>query len=74
MLGWIPLVDVDENGAYSDLVISNNNDMPKVLATVAQTLVAFFRLRPTSSVIFRGSTPSRTRLYRMAIAKSFDRP
>lgn len=56
----LALVDVTENGQFSDSVVSNNKDMPKILATVAQTLLLFFRTRPDANVIFSGSTPACT--------------
>ena len=48
---------------------SNNKDMKVVLATVVQTLMYFLELNPQFSVIFTGSTQSRTRLYRATISK-----
>jgi hypothetical protein len=48
---------------------SNNQDMKMVLTTVIQTLIYFLELYPQKSVIFTGSTPSRTRLYRATISK-----
>ncbi len=51
---------------------SNNKDMKMVLTTVIQTLIYFLELYPEKSVIFTGSTPSRTRLYRATIAKLLD--
>ena len=43
--------------------------MEKVLATVVQTLGVFFMEFEGAKVFFKGSTPSRTRLYRIIIAK-----
>ena len=48
---------------------SNNKDMKIILATVIQTLMYFLELNPNISVIFTGSTRSRTRLYRATISK-----
>ncbi len=46
--------------------------MKVVLATVIQTLMYFLELNPQNSVIFTGSTQSRTRLYRATISKLLD--
>ena len=54
-------------GLISDLTVSDNGDRKKVLATVASTLVFFFEKYPHAKVMASGSTPSRTRLYRMGI-------
>ncbi len=50
--------------------MSNNADMAKILATVFQTMRRVFGLHPVSVVVFQGSTPVRTRLYRIAITQS----
>ena len=65
----LSLLDALEDGV-SDVSISNNKDMPKVLATVYQTILHFFTSSPHALVIFQGSSASRTRLYRIAIAKT----
>lgn len=51
----------------NDLIVSNNNDRERVLATVANTVISFTELRPEAMVFATGSTPARTRLYRMGI-------
>ena len=61
--------DLKENGTIDDLVVSNNNDMEMVLATIVQTMLTFFELMPEKTVIILGSTQSRTRLYQIVIAK-----
>lgn len=65
----LALVDILANGSASDLVISNNQDMPKVIATVFQAIVYFFDKNSTAKIFIQGSTGSRTRLYQMAISK-----
>jgi hypothetical protein len=55
-----------------DVVISDNGDRDKVLATVAKTVYAFLDRYPERTVIFQGSSASRTRLYRMAINKALE--
>lgn len=65
----LALVDSLPNNQFSDLNISNNRDMPKVLATVFQSILRFFELKPSARILIEGSTPARTRLYQMAISK-----
>ena len=55
-----------------DLIVTDNQNRDKILATVAKTVDIFIKRRPKSLVFFKGSTPSRTRLYQMAINKYFD--
>ncbi len=52
-----------------DLVVSNNGDIQKVLSTVAQTVITFTHQFPSVSIVATGSTPARTRLYRIGISK-----
>ena len=68
----LALLDLDDDGNMSDTVVSNNADMEKVLATVVQTLPIFFEKVENAKVFFTGSTPARTRLYRMIISKFLD--
>ena len=60
-----------ETGQLDDLVISNNGDSEKVLATVISALYAFFDNQPKAFVYATGSTDARTRLYRMGITKFY---
>lgn len=60
--------DLDEvTGEISDITVTNNDDSRKVLATVAATVYDFTDQYPGSLVVAKGSTISRTRLYRMGI-------
>lgn len=62
--------DIDEiTSEMNDMVVTNNNDSTKVLATVVATLYAFTFQYPNVSVMAVGSTPARTRLYQMGISK-----
>ncbi len=62
--------DKDQSsGEIDDSVISNNGDSEKVLATVVATVYAFTDKYQGAWVYASGSTKSRTRLYRMGIAK-----
>lgn len=59
-------------GEIDDLAISNNGDMQKVLGTVVAALYIFFDKNPEAIVYATGSTPARTRLYRMGITKFYN--
>lgn len=61
-----------ETGEIDDLVVSNNGDTEKVLATVASALYAFFDKHPDAFVYATGSTKARTRLYRMGISRFYE--
>lgn len=58
-------------GKMDDLAVSNNGDMEKVLSTVADAVHKFFEQEPKAIVYATGSTPSRTRLYRMGLTKFY---
>jgi Family of unknown function (DUF6934) len=59
----------EENGEIDDLIVSNNEDSEQVLATVVATVYAFTDKNPEAWIYATGSTPIRTRLYRMGITK-----
>lgn len=61
-----------ETGEIDDSIISNNGDSEKVLATVVATLYAFIDKHNQAMIYATGSSKSRTRLYRMGIAKYLD--
>jgi hypothetical protein len=64
--------DYDEKGTnINDLSVSDNKDRDRVLATVAVTAIEFTNHFPGSKIVAEGSTPSRTRLYQMGIAKHY---
>ena len=54
-----------------DKVVSDNGDMVKVLATVLEILDIFLNENPEISVFITGSSPSRVRLYQIAITTNF---
>lgn len=56
--------------SINDLIITNNGDSLKVLATVASTVFTFTKEYPNAWIIATGSTIVRTRLYRMGIANN----
>ena len=60
--------DLDKKtGDISDIIVTNNNDSRKVLATVAATVHDFTLHYPDVWIVTKGSTHSRNRLYRMGI-------
>lgn len=56
-----------EDGSIDDITRNDNKDRNKILATVFSALTIFFQTYPDKWVFFTGSTPERTRLYRIAI-------
>ncbi len=62
----------EETNDIDDKVISNNNDSEKILATVASTVLSFTYKNPKYMVLVKGSTESRTRLYRIGISNNFE--
>jgi hypothetical protein len=65
----LALADANEDGSFSDKAVTNNDDMEKVIATVIQAILRFFEKYPSKWVYIEGSTPDRTRLYRIVISK-----
>lgn len=63
---------VEEISDVDDLAVSNNNDRKKILATVAQAVVAFTENHKSAFIVAKGSTPARTRLYQMGISEFYD--
>lgn len=61
--------DLKADGSIDDLIVSNNDDREKVMATVLQSVYAFFLDYPHSILYIKGSTAERTRLYRIIISK-----
>ena len=57
---------------FDDTVVSDNKDSEVILVTVASTIYTFTTAYPKSLVVAAGSTPSRTRLYRMGISNYLD--
>jgi hypothetical protein len=63
---------IDDTDDFDDNVISNNEDSGRVLATVAGTVYIFTDKFPNAYVYATGSSPSRTRLYKMGISKHLE--
>ena len=61
-----------ETGELNDLAVTNNGDTEKVLGTIVAALFTFFDKNPEALVYATGSTPARTRLYRMGITKFYE--
>jgi hypothetical protein len=62
--------DLDEaTGDVSDIVVSNNQDRDKVLATLAHIIYHFTGNMSNALIFIQGSTPARTRLYQQGINK-----
>lgn len=57
-----------ENGDIDDLIRNDNKDRNKILATIVAIIYEFTSIYSDKNVFFSGSTPERTRLYRMAIS------
>ena len=66
------MLDILADGSESDMVQTKNKDMEKVLATVFRTMEVFFKTYSNCGVAFSGSTPERTRLYRIAITRELE--
>ena len=63
--------DKDERtGEIDDIVITNNGDSQKILATVASTVYAFTDKYKDAMIYAKGSTNVRTRLYRIGITNN----
>jgi hypothetical protein len=62
----------EETGEINDTRVTNNNDSRKVLATVAATIHDFTLQYPGVWIVAKGSTHSRTRLYRMGITNHWN--
>ena len=61
-----------DTGELDDMVISNNQDMNIVLATVANTITEFCNHHGNHYIYAKGSTASRTRLYQMGITRLWE--
>lgn len=65
--------DLGSDDDINDVVVSNNGDMHKVMATVVQIIIAFFGAYPGKQIYFTGSTRSRIRLYRAILVREVER-
>lgn len=69
----LALLDILADGKESDMVVSDNQDLPTVLATVIKIIEKFLNKFPEKIVTFKGSDDRRTRLYRIVISKEIDK-
>jgi hypothetical protein len=69
----LALVDVMPDGRLADDVVSDNQDLPKVIATVLQTMFVFFDEYPDKLIYFQGSDAVRTRFYRIIIDRELNK-
>ncbi|WEK38102.1 MAG: hypothetical protein P0Y53_11395 [Candidatus Pseudobacter hemicellulosilyticus] len=60
-----------EDGSLDDLSTNDNRDRNKILATIVYIIDQITERRPELILFFNGSTPARTRLYRMAISLNY---
>ena len=64
----LALVDMDENGVYSDNIVTDNKDTEKVFGTVAKTIDYFFQKNPKRRILIFSNDKPRIKLYRMIIS------
>ena len=64
--------DIKDNGELDDLIISNNGDRNKILATIVKVVMDYSYKFPDRYIYFKGSTKQRTRLYRIAISLNLE--
>lgn len=58
------------DGTLSDITITDNKDLENVIGSVAAAIDMFLNSFPTRSVFIKGSTESRTRLYRIILSRA----
>jgi hypothetical protein len=63
---------IGNSNEIDDLIVTDNKDSEKVLATVVASIYTFTNKYPQAWVILTGSTKARTRLYRMGISIYFE--
>lgn len=62
----------EADNIIDDLVISDNKDPQKILATVAEAVMSFTDKKPAALVFAQGSTAARARYYAMGIAANLN--
>lgn len=63
--------NLNDDGSIDDLSVNDNKDRNKILATVAFVVYEFSK-DTDDLIFFAGSTPERTRLYRIAITSNLE--
>ena len=61
-----------KDGSIDDETTNDNKDRNKIPATVAAAVFEFSSHYPDKLIFFCGTTPERTRLYRMALSLNYD--
>ncbi len=69
----LALLDELPDGNLSDSVVTDNKDMPMVLATVFRIAADFLDRFPSYAIVFQGSDARRNRLYRIALSRELFR-
>ncbi len=64
--------NLNPDNTIDDETTNDNKDRNKILATVAATVYEFTANYPDKMIFFCGTTPERTRLYRMALTINFE--
>jgi hypothetical protein len=62
---------IDGTDKIDDKAITNNSDMDKIFATLTKIILAFTEKFPSVTILLKGSTASRTRLYQMTIKRNW---
>ncbi|WP_439582683.1 DUF6934 family protein [Dyadobacter bucti] len=66
----LALLDLDPvTQDYVDDTVTDNGDLPQVLATVMAVILEYLKEHPSRYIVLTGNTKSRTRLYQIAIGK-----
>lgn len=61
-----------KDGNIDDKTITGNQDTEKILSVISDAILEFINSRNAALVYVKGSTPSRTRLFQMWIAKVYE--
>ena len=64
----LALIDMDEDGNYSDNIVTDNKDTEKIFGTNAEIIDYFFQEYPKSKILIVSDDILRIRLYRMIIS------
>lgn len=62
----------DGDSGFDDFAVTDNGDIETVLSTVIRIAIEFLSQNPSITVHLTGSTPARTRLYRIIISNRYD--
>ena len=60
-----------ESDSISDTIISNNGDLPQIMATVMKIIVEFLNSKPSACVILQGNTSTKQKLYNRLITNYY---